>query len=50
MSYNFDISILVISTIVLAIFPFIPPKDKMSRANGVIYFLMYLMYLGFLIK
>ena len=50
MSYNFDISILVISTIVLAIFPFIPPKDKMSRANGVIYFLMYLLYLGFLIK
>ena len=50
MSYNFDISILVISTIILAIFPFIPPKDKMSRANGVIYFLMYLMYLGFLIK
>ena len=45
MSYNFDISILVISTIILAIFPFIPPKDKMSRANGVIYFLMYLMYL-----
>ena len=40
MSYNFDISILVISTIILAIFPFIPPKDKMSRANGVIYFLM----------
>ena len=50
MSYNFDISILVISTIILAIFPFIPPKDKMSKANGVIYFLMYLMYLGFLIK
>lgn len=50
LSYNFDISILVISTIILAIFPFIPPKDKMSRANGVIYFLMYLMYLGFLIK
>ena len=50
LSYNFDISILVMSTIILAIFPFIPPKDKMSRANGVIYFLMYLMYLGFLIK
>ena len=50
MSYNFDISILVISTIVLAIFPCIPPKDKMSRANGVVYVLMYLMYLGFLIK
>ena len=50
LSYNFDISILVISTLIIAIFPFIQPKDKMSRANGVIYFLMYLMYLGFLIK
>lgn len=44
-TYNFDFSILLISTIILAIFPFIPPKDKMSRANGIVYFLMYVIYL-----
>ncbi len=47
-SYNLDFSILLISTIVLALFPFIPPKDKMSRANGVIYFLMYVAYIAIL--
>ncbi|MEI3394692.1 MAG: calcium/sodium antiporter [Clostridia bacterium] len=44
-TYNFDLSILLLSTIILAIFPFIPPKEKMSRSNGVIYFLMYIVYL-----
>ena len=44
-TYNFDFSVLLISTIILAIFPFIPPKEKMSRANGIIYVLMYIMYL-----
>lgn len=47
-SYNLDFSILLISTIILALFPFIPPKDKMSRANGVIYFLMYAAYIAIL--
>lgn len=47
-SYNLDFSILLISAIVLALFPFIPPKDKMSRANGVIYFLMYVAYIAIL--
>lgn len=44
-TYNFDLSILLLSTIILAIFPFIPPKEKMSRSNGIIYFLMYIVYL-----
>ena len=44
-TYNFDITVLLVSTIILAIFPFIPPKEKMSRANGIIYFLMYIIYL-----
>lgn len=48
-TYNFDTSILLISTAILAIFPFIPPKDKMSRANGIIYLLMYIGYLVILI-
>lgn len=47
-SYNLDLSILLIATIVLALFPIIPPKNEMSRANGIIYFLMYLGYMGIL--
>lgn len=44
-SYNFDFSVLIVSSIILAIFPFIPPKDKMSRFNGIIYLLIYIAYL-----
>ena len=44
-TYNFDFSILIVSSIILAIFPFIPPKDKMSRFNGIIYLLIYITYL-----
>lgn len=47
-SYNLDLSILIIATLVLALFPIIPPKNKMSRVNGAIYFLMYIIYLAIL--
>ena len=48
LSYNFDMSILFISTVILALFPIIPPKNKMSRANGIIYILLYIAYLSVL--
>lgn len=48
LTYNFDLSVLIFSTIILAIIPFIPPKEKMSRANGITYFLMYVAYLTIL--
>ena len=47
-SYNFDFSVLIASSIILAIFPFIPPKDKMSRFNGIIYLFIYVAYLTIL--
>ena len=47
-SYNLDLSILFISTLILALFPVIPPKDKMSRMNGLVYVAMYAAYLGIL--
>lgn len=47
-SYNMDLSILCISMVILALFPIIPPKNKMSRANGLIYVLMYGAYMGIL--
>ena len=47
-SYNMDLSILCISMVILALFPIIPPKNKMSRVNGLIYVLMYGAYMGML--
>ena len=46
MSYNKDLIILLAGTLVLALFPVIPPKNKMSRTNGVVYVLMYLGYMA----
>ena len=48
-SYNMDLTILVIATLILALFPVIPPKNEMSRTNGIIYFLMYVGYIGYLL-
>lgn len=44
-SYNRDLIILIIGTFILSLFSIIPPKNKMSRANGIIYFLMYVGYM-----
>ena len=44
-SYNKDLIILLVGTLVLALFPLIPPKNKMSRMNGIVYVLMYLGYM-----
>ena len=44
-SYNKDLIILIIGTLILALFPIIPPKNKISTANGIIYFLLYVGYM-----
>ena len=46
MSYNKDLIILLAGTLVLSLFPLIPPKNEMSRMNGVVYVLMYLGYMS----
>lgn len=43
--YNIDMAILILATTILSVFPLIPPKNKMSRANGVIYLCLYVIYL-----
>lgn len=48
-SYNMDLIVLVVAALILALFPIIPPKNEMSRANGIIYFLMYVGYIGYLL-
>ena len=44
-SYNRDMIILLVGTLVLSLFALIPPKDKMTRTNGIVYVLMYLGYM-----
>lgn len=44
-SYNIEMGILIFGTALLSLFPVIPPKNQMSRVNGIIYLLFYLFYL-----
>lgn len=45
-SYNNQILVLVIGTILLALFPFIGAKNKMTRTNGFAYLILYAIYMG----
>lgn len=45
LSYNKDLLILTTGTLILALFPIIPPKNKMSRMNGLTYLLLYIAYM-----
>lgn len=47
-SYNVDMIISIFSTMLLALFPVIPPKNKMTRANGLVYLMLYAGYLAIL--
>ena len=49
LSYNIDIAILIVATLFLALFPFIGKKDEMTRLNGMIYMVGYVMYMAFLV-
>lgn len=49
-AYNFEIAVLIIASIVLTLFPVIPPKNKMSRTNGIIYLMLYIVYTIILLK
>jgi len=44
-TYNLDLVILIMGTILLFIFPTIPPKDEMNRPNGITYLIYYVIYL-----
>ena len=44
-SYNLDMIFTILATLVLALFPIIPPKNKMTRTNGIIYVVLYIVYL-----
>jgi len=44
LGYNIEIGILLLANLVLALFPLIPPRNKMSRRNGSLYLILYIVY------
>lgn len=48
-SFNKDMILLVISTVLLMLFPLIPKKDEMTIGNGILYLVLYLVYIGMLL-
>ena len=44
-SYNIQMFTLMFAMILLAIFPFIKPKNVMSRFNGLVYLIAYIGYM-----
>ena len=47
-SYNLQMYILLGGTLLLVFFPVIPPRNEMSRSNGIIYLMSYIVYLALL--
>jgi len=45
LSYNIDMYIAMIAAFVLFLFAYIPPKNQMSRTNGIVYLLLYIIYM-----
>lgn len=45
-TYNIDMIMLFWGTLLLALFPVIPPKNKLSRSNGAVYVSIYILYMG----
>jgi len=45
LSYNMDMYIAMIAAFVLFLFAYIPPKNQMSRMNGIVYLLIYIIYM-----
>ena len=44
-TYNIDLIILTLATIALALFPIIPPKNEISKGNGIVYLIWYVVYI-----
>ena len=45
LEYNLQMILLVISTIFLFLFPYIGKKDEMTRSNGIVYLIIYIVYI-----
>lgn len=49
-AYNLEMIILILGTLLLSLFPIIPPKNEMNRPNGTIYLIGYAIYMIILFK
>lgn len=47
-TYNLQLAILIVSTVVLGIFPYTDRKDEMTRSNGITYLMLYALYMAML--
>ena len=47
-SYNLQMGILIVATIVLGIFPYTDRKDEMTISNGITYLMLYALYMAML--
>lgn len=45
LTYNIDMLVLILGTMILFLFPIIPPKNEMCRKNGIVYLGLYVAYL-----
>lgn len=48
-SYNSNIILLIGGSILLALYPFIGEKNKMTKSNGIIFVVTYILYIGSLV-
>lgn len=48
-SYNKDLTILIASSILFVLFPFIGKKDEMTKVNGILFLTIYAMYMIYLV-
>lgn len=48
-SYNSNIILLIAGSILLALYPFIGEKNKMTKSNGIIFVVTYILYIGSLV-
>lgn len=44
-SYNIQMGILILATAILALFPYVDKKNEMSRINGIVYLILYVIYM-----
>lgn len=45
-AYNWDFLVLIAGTILFALFPYIGKKDEMTRENGIIFLVIYVLYMA----
>ena len=44
MEYNVQMTILLLATILITLFPYLDKKDQMTKSDGLMYISMYIIY------